>query len=184
LAIGSVAKPAPADPVVAGRIAGVYGIKGWVKVRSFTEPLENIFSYLPWWVAEGDGWRCLSVESYRSAGATLVAHIAGIDDRDRAQELCRRDVLVERSQFPVLESGEHYWSDLIGLAVFTVADGQQIPLGKVVALMETGANDVMVISGDDPSGKPRERLIPFSDHYLKRIDLEKRAIEVDWDPEF
>jgi 16S rRNA processing protein RimM len=170
--------------VVAGRITGVYGIKGWVKVCSFTEPSENIFSYRPWWVAEGDGWRCLDVESYHSGGATLVAHISGVDDRDRAHELCRRDVLVERSQFPALESGEHYWRDLIGLAVYIVADGKQVPLGSVVALMETGANDVMVISGEDPSGKQRERLIPFVDQYLKRIDLEKRAIEVDWDPEF
>lgn len=174
---------APVDPVTAGRITGVHGVKGWVKIRSFTEPPENLFSYRPWWISDRDGWRKIDVDHCRPRQSGLVAHINGIDDRDAAQALCQRDVLVERGGFPRLGSGDYYWHDLMGLAVYSLVGGERVPLGRVTALIETGANDVLVVTGSDGPGK-RERLIPYADPFLRRVDLGQAEIEVDWDPEF
>jgi 16S rRNA processing protein RimM len=103
-------------------------------------------------------------------------HIAGIDDRDIAASLLNTQIAVRREQLPPAAEGEYYWSDLVGLAVRTIAG---VELGKVTHLMQTGANDVLVVKGD------RERLIPFlQPDVVKRVDLDAGIIEVDWDPEF
>ena len=172
------AAPVP-DAVLVGRIVGLYGVRGWIRVRSFTEPPENIFCYAPWTLA-WDGPQAASAEfalaDKRRHGKGLVAQLAGIEDRDAAAGLVGADVWVDRQQLGSPDAGHWYWSDLVGLAVET-RDG--IPLGTVEQLLATGANDVLVVAGD------RRRLIPFvTGSVIDTVDLDGRRIVVEWEPDF
>lgn len=162
--------------VVLGRVSGLYGVKGWVKVFSETQPRENILSYSPWQLKIQGEWQIRTVETGRRQGKGVVAKLEGCDERDAAAALMGAEIAVSRDQLPPLESGEYYWADLVGLQVETL-DG--VPLGVVDHLFETGANDVVVVKG------ARERLIPFvRPEVVREIDLAAGRMRVDWDPEF
>ncbi len=162
--------------IVVGEITGVFGVKGWVKVYSHTEPRENILKYSPWNLKKGDEVRQVELVNGKRQGKAIVAQIQGIDDRDQAASLNGWMITVKGDQLPKAEQGEYYWKDLIGLTVVTE---RGVQLGKVDYLLETGANDVLVVAGD------RERLIPFlQGHTVLKIDLDVGEILVDWDPEF
>lgn len=162
--------------VVMGRIAGVSGIRGWVKLHSHTEPRRGIFDYHPLYLANGDKWQALVLEQAQQRGKGLLAKFAGINDRNSAEALVGCGLAVRREQLPPTAPGEYYWADLEGLRVVT-AGGTE--LGRVERLFETGANDVLVVVGD------RERLIPFiRDQVIKQVDLEQKLLQVDWDPDF
>jgi len=159
-----------------GRVSGAFGVRGWLKVRSDCEPAEQLLEYSPWQMDTGTGWRSHVVVEGKVHGPGLVAKLADIDDRDQAKALAGADIAVERSQLPLLAGDDYYWNDLIGLSVVT-RDGKE--LGQVSGLMQTGANDVLVVSGE------RERLIPFiREQVVLAVDADARRIEVDWDPEF
>ena len=159
-----------------GKITGVFGVKGWVKVFSDTAPKENILAYSPWYLEKGNENKLVKVINGRLQGKAIVAQLEDIDDRDQAELLAGWDISIAREQLPSISADEYYWSDLIGLKVSTI-DNQD--LGVVDYLLETGANDVLVIKGD------RERLIPFlQDQTVLKIDLEAGEIKVDWDPDF
>lgn len=172
----------PVDPVIVGRITTVHGIKGWVKVHSFTELAEDIFRYPPWWLKAPEGLREIEVDQCRATSKGLLVHIAGVDDREVARQYCQLNIVVEKSQFPKLEKGEYYWHQLEGLTVTTCQGDAR--LGVVDSLMETGANDVLVVKGDKDSLDREERLIPYTEQFVLRIDLDAGKIDVDWDPEF
>lgn len=160
--------------VALGYISAVHGIKGWVKVHSWTSPMEAIFEYQPWLL--GEDRKPVEIVDGRKQGKGLAALLPGFDDREQAMTLVGQQIFVGRDQLPPAEEGNYYWSDLEGLEVHTM-DGKV--LGRVDRMMETGANDVMVIRGD------RERLVPFiQGQYVKRVDLDAGLIEVDWDPDF
>jgi 16S rRNA processing protein RimM len=162
--------------VILGRIAGVYGVRGWVKVFSETKPKENIFDYNPWLINLDGSWQRIEVIEGKPHGKGLVAHLAGYDDRDLARKLVGAEIAIERERLPAAAEGEYYWADLVGLKVITL-DGTE--LGVVDHLLETGANDVLVVQGE------RERLVPFvQGQYVREVDLETGLIKVDWDPEF
>jgi 16S rRNA processing protein RimM len=155
-----------------GRIAGVFGVRGWVRVFSETRPRENILRYSPWLV----GGQRFRVEEGRRHGKGIIAKLIGCDDRDRAAALVGQPVAVRRDQLPPPGADELYWADLEGLMVETL-DGAS--LGRVSRLFETGANDVMVVDGD------RERLLPFVwDQVIKEVDFGSGVVRVDWDPDF
>lgn len=136
--------------------------------------MEAIFEYQPWLL--GDDEAPVKIVDGRKQGKGLAALLPGFDDREQAALLVGTQIFVDRDQMPPTEEDEYYWSDLEGLKVVTT-DGKA--LGQVDRMMETGANDVMVVNGD------RERLIPFvQGQYVKRVDLEAELIEVDWDPDF
>lgn len=159
-----------------GRISGLYGVRGWVKVHSFTDPRENLLDYPTWWLQLQGEERCIELEQGRPQGKTLVAKLRGVDERDQARLYTGADIRVPREQLPEPAADEYYWADLEGLRVTTV-DG--VELGQVSHLIDTGANDVLVVRGE------RERLIPFLlDQVVKRVDLAQGRLEVDWDPEF
>lgn len=159
-----------------GRVSGVYGVRGWLKVRSDCEPPEQLLGYSPWQIETAAGWQSHALESGRAHGAGLVVKLAAVDDRDAARALVGAEIAVRRSQLPALDDGEYYWNDLIGLTVVTRA-GE--PLGRVRGLMATGANDVLVVDGD------RERLVPFIEgRVVLAVDARAGRIEVDWDPDF
>ena len=162
--------------VTVGRISGVFGLRGWVKVFSDTDPRDHIVQFDPWYVRIGGQWREMRIADGHAQGKGVVALLDGIDDRDAASALVGADIAVRREQLPELAQGEYYWSDLIGLNVVTV-DG--VELGTVDRLMETGANDVLVVKGE------RERLIPYlPGQVITEVDLDNGLLRVDWDPEF
>lgn len=159
-----------------GKISGVFGVKGWVKVFSFTDPRDNIIAYSPWLLKKGIEEKIIAVIDGHLQGKTIVAQLDGIIDRDQAASLMGWEVFIKPDQLPKPAEDEYYWSQLIGLNVETV-DGVQ--LGRIDSLLETGANDVVVVKGD------RERAIPFLlDQTIVNIDLDAGKMVVDWDPEF
>lgn len=158
--------------VTLGRIGGVYGIKGWLKVHSYTEPRENIVDYSPWLLARGDERREARVTEARTGNGRVIVKLEGLDDRDAAREWVGAEIAVERRQLPPCGPGEYYWSDLEGLEVRTPA-GEV--LGKVDHLLATGGNDVLVITGET------ERLIPFVlESVIHSVDLDGGVIVADW----
>ncbi len=161
--------------ITLGRISGLYGVKGWVKVFSHTSPLTNILEYPRWYLRIGDGWQEYRLETGKAHGKGIVAKLDGIDDRDVAASLINTDIAVPREQLPQLGEKEFYWTDLEGMQVRTVAG---VDLGRVDYLFETGANDVVVIKGE------RQRLLPYIDDVVKDVDLQAGIMLVDWDPEF
>ncbi len=159
-----------------GKISGVFGIKGWVKVFSFTDPRENILTYSPWLLKKGDQTKAVNVVDGQLQGKTIVAQLSDVNDRDQAESLMGWDIFITREQLPKAAKGEYYWSQLVGLNVETI-DGVQ--LGVVDSLLETGANDVIIVQGE------RERAIPFlQGQTIIDVDLDTGKIIVDWDPEF
>jgi 16S rRNA processing protein RimM len=163
------------ESICVGHIIGVQGLKGWVKVFSDTSPRENILSYSPWQIKTGDQLTTVEVKG-RLQGKNVLAQLAGIEDRDLATELIGSKIYILPGQLPKLEQGEYYWADLIGLEVESL---ESEPLGTVESMMETGANDVMVLHGD------RQRLIPFvMDAIVREIDLPNKRIVVDWKPDY
>lgn len=177
--------PNPSDLVNIGRITGVFGIKGWVKIHSYTEVGEDVFEYSPWRLKTPQGIKTIEVDEARPHGKSFVAHIKGVDDRDTAVLYTSMDIAVEREKLPVLNNGEYYWSQLEGLVVIADYNGQQHRLGRVQKLMETGANDVLVVVPDDQSIDQRERLIPYvPQQFVLSVDLAAGEMRVDWDPEF
>ncbi len=168
-----------------GRITTVHGVKGWVKIHSDTAPKENILQYQPWWLKTRHGVKAVEIDEGQVHGQGLIAHIKGVDDRDLAREYCQVDIAIERAQFPDLETGEFYWHQLEGLSVTSEYEGQTYKLGSVTRLMETGANDVLVVKGQADSIDQKERLIPYlPDQVIRSVDLESREMTVEWDPEF
>lgn len=164
------------EPLVLGRINGLFGVRGWVKVFSHTEPRDNILSYNPLLVFYQGRWQQMKLLNGRPQGKGIVLQLEGFDDRDLAAELIGSDIAISHNQLPQLGNGEYYWTDMVGCKVVTV-DG--VELGELKSLFETGSNDVMEVKGE------RERLIPFlQPDVVKRVDLSERLIEVDWDPEF
>jgi 16S rRNA processing protein RimM len=161
-------------------VAGLYGLKGWVKIVSYTEPRENILSYQPWYVAvvlKGEkSWQPLSDVKARVHGKGIVAQLEVDDDPNTAGRWLDKDIAIIRAQLPQLPSGDYYWSELLGCKVLTL---DNVDLGTLDHFFNTGANDVMVVSGE------RERLIPYiKGSVVCSIDLAGKIMRVDWDAEF
>ncbi len=168
-----------------GRITTVHGVKGWVKIHSDTAPRENILQYKPWWLKTRHGVKAVEIDDGQVHGQGFIAHIKGVDDRDLAREYCQVDIAVERSQLPELAADEFYWHELEGLSVISEYEGQTVRLGTVDRLMETGANDVLLVKGDSDSIDQKDRLIPYlPDQVIRSVDLDANEMVVDWDPEF
>lgn len=164
------------DWVVLGRVSGLFGVQGWVRVFSHTEPRAGIVRYNPVFLKRPAGWQAFEIEEGRAHGEGVVLKFAGCDDRDQAMTLLQSEIAVRREQLPPPGPGEYYWADLEGLQVVTL-DG--VELGVIESLFATGANDVMVVRGE------RERLLPFiRDQVVIEIDLDQRRLRVDWDPDF
>ncbi len=172
----TVEPSAPAGPLVTmGRITGPFGVKGWVKVRSYTDPAEDVLDFGEWHVdVPRSGPRTLRPLEGRRHGKAVVARLEGVGDRDAAAALAHCDISVPRSRLPVLEGRQYYWADLEGLEVVTTGG---VPLGRLDGFAETPANPVMIVVGE------RERLVPLVPSHLKNVDLDAGRIVVDWDPE-
>ena len=162
--------------LVIGRIHGVYGVRGWVKVFSYCRPRENIFSYQPWLIQQDVLWQSQPLLAHRQQGRKLLVLFADVSDRESAQRFIGRDIAVKTESLPGLSAGEYYWSELIGMEVF---DRHGNRFGRVHDIQETGANDVLFVDGDRPC------LIPLvQEEVVRDVDLENRRITVDWNPEY
>ncbi len=172
------------DPIVIGKIVGIHGIKGWFKIVSFTRPKENILTYNSWLVKHGlakqnisapmeNEWRQMQLLEGKGQGKSLFAFLKGVNDRDGAASFVNSEIAINKSQLPTPKEGEFYWHDLIDMQVI---NQQRKVLGVVKEILETGANDVLVV------GINKERcLIPYvQDIYIKDVDIEQGIIQVDW----
>jgi 16S rRNA processing protein RimM len=146
--------------VILGRIDGLFGVRGWIKVYSYTEPREAVLNYKDWLLARDGDWQRVELADGKRQGKAVIARLEGIEDRDAAAELIGSEIGVDRDALPEPEEGHYYWADLEGLT----------------DVMATGANDVLVVDG------PAERLIPFvPGTVILDVDLAAGVIRVDWE---
>lgn len=162
--------------VVMGKIVAAQGILGWVKVQTFTEYLDSLLDYDTWYVGNEQAWRPLQVLEADVHGKVLVAKLEGIADRTAAEKYKGQLIAVPRAELPEQEEGEYYWSDLVGLSVENLA-GEKF--GTVASLLETGANDVLVVKGEHG-----ETLIPFIASVIQQVSLKDKTIQVDWQADY
>ncbi|GHE22399.1 ribosome maturation factor RimM [Halomonas urumqiensis] len=171
------------DHVVLGKLTSPYGVKGWLKVYSYTSPMDGILDYAEWVLRhEGRLQRCRLLQGRRH-GKGLVAQLDGVDGRETAEALAGAEILLPKAELPKLEGDEVYWYQLEGLKVVTT---EGLALGRIDHLFETGANDVIVVKGSlDEAADDRERLLPYlPGDVITDIDLDAGVMTVDWDPEF
>ena len=161
--------------VVMGQVVAPYGIKGWIKVRSFTEALDGLLDFPVWWLGAGGHWRESRVIEASVHGKTIVASIEASPDRNAAERLTGLQIAVPRSSLPDAEEGEYYWLDLIGLRVINL---EGVALGVVDDIIETGANDVLQVKGE------KVHLIPFVAKFVLDVDRENGLIRADWGADY
>jgi len=166
-----------------GKIVGVWGVKGWIKLHSYCRNRADIGNYTTWWLQTPSSFKnsignpeSIKVLTCREQGQGIVAQLEGINDRDQAMALSGQVILIKETDLPDLPAGKYYWQQLIGLNVVNA----QKNIGKVVSIFETGANDVLIIKGDDKL----EVLVPYIDDVVKSVDLEKSEMLIDWDPDY
>lgn len=168
--------------VTMGRVGRVYGIKGWLRLMSYTEPMENILDYRNLQARINGRWQAIEMDDCKLHGKGLIAHFAGYDDPDAAKLLTGVELAVPSLELPSLDDEDFYWHELVGMQVVTTA-GQL--LGTVARMMETGANDVLVVQPSQGSMDTRERLIPYlPGRVVTQVSREQRCIHVDWEPDY
>jgi 16S rRNA processing protein RimM len=161
--------------VTMGRIVAPYGIKGWIKIQPFTQQQHGLVDYPQWQVGQDGEWQSRTVEVAKVHGATVVAKLEGVADREQAAALQGMRIAISRDDFPAPATNEFYWADLVGLKV---VNEQGEHLGEVRELLETGSNDVLVVEGE------RERLVPFTEAVVKQVDIVGGVIRVEWGSDF
>lgn len=188
-----------------GRVVAPYGIYGWLKVLPDTEAIDGLFDYDTWWLGKGNDWREMVVETAKIHNDVIVVKLQGINDRDAAFACKGKQIGVPRVQLPEPDENEYYWSDLLGLHVKNL---QGVDLGVIDDILETGANDVLVVkalpakteaagkavadksvsgknvANKDTKEKAQERLLPFIASVVLEVDLKAKTMLVDWDPDF
>ncbi len=171
------------EKLVVGKFGATYGIRGWLKVISYTDDAESIFQYSPWYIKQKGEWIEYKVESWKRHNKGMVAKLEGLEIREDANLLTNFEIAINSDSLPKLSEDEFYWRELFGMQVVTT---KGYNLGEVTDLLETGSNDVLVVKANikDAFGQ-KERLIPFlEEQVVKQIDREAQRIEVDWDPGF
>ena len=169
--------------IVVGKLTSAYGIKGWLKAYSYTEPKENLFSYSPWFIGPNPkSIQEVTVKNHKDQGKLFQVQLKESTDRNQAEALSGLFIYTKAEQLAELDEGEFYWRDLEGLTVINQAEQC---LGKVGYLIETGSNDVLVVKPTFESIDKRERLIPYiPEQFVMSVDLEQKVLTVDWDSEF
>jgi len=152
-------------------VAGSYGLRGWVKVAPQRGVADTLVAARQWWL----GADMRRVEEAKVHSATVIAKLAGIETREQALALKGTKVEVARSALPDVEDGHYYLADLVGLEV---VNGQGVALGVVRQWFSNGPQDVMELAGD------RVRLVPWVPTVVKKVDLEAKRIEVEWEADW
>lgn len=171
----------PEDRLLIGQLRAPYGLNGWLWVYSNTDPIANIFDYLPWYIQTRSGWHTVTVKRWKPQGKGLVVALKDVIDRTAAEQLVGSEIWIDRAQLPRAGQDEFYWSDLKGLTVMGQDEaGQPVNLGQIHELFETGANDVMVVRPTADSIDDQERMIPWHRDVVRRVDVASGLIELDW----
>lgn len=166
----------PERRILLGRVIGAFGVRGELKLESWTEPRDALFRYKPWiLVHRGEAQSVSGAKGKLNPNGSITARLPEVESRDEAEALVGAEIWVLRSQLPPARPGEYYWVDLEGLKVATL---EGVELGTVVQLFNNGANDVIVIRGE------RDRYLPYAPEVVREVDLEGGRMRVDWDPEF
>lgn len=186
------------DWLVVGRLNSSFGVRGWIKLESFTEPKENLFSYGPWRlnIADSAGGKSagraaaqrqrlglptdVEIEDVQQRGESFVVKLTGVESKEQAAQYAGLLIEVPGSSLPEAPEGDYYWHQLEGLEVVQKQDSGAGPvynsLGRVDHLLETGANDVLVVRG-----AAGELLIPYlPGSVVLEVDLVQGRIVVDW----
>ena len=161
--------------ILLGRVLGAFGVRGELKLHSFTDPPAKVLKYQPWVLVHRGVEREIANARGRDTAKGVLLTLPEVVDRDQAEALAGAEIWVPRSRLPAPKPGEYYWVDLEGLRV---VNREGVLLGTVSHLFETAANDVIVVAGD------RERLVPFLDDFVLGVDFDARQVTVDWDPDF
>lgn len=161
--------------IIVGQFGQSYGVKGWLKIHSLTDPPENILHYLPWQTEQQNQWRLVTVTETKQQGNQILVKLAGCDSPETAKTYTNSPIAVEREQLPKLAAEEYYWNDLVGL---TVINQDGVNFGTVDSLFATGSNDVLVVKGD------RQRLLPYTQEVIISVDLAGKIMRVNWEADF
>ena len=161
--------------LLVGKINGFFGVQGWVKIFSYTKPRKNILEYQPWYFVDNETYKVIEITSGREQSKTIVAQVKGINNRDEALQLIGKDLYINKDQLPELDNDANYWHELTG---FRVINKNEVDLGIVDYLVDTGSNHVLVTKGET------EHWIPYIDPFLVSVDKHKKVISVDWDENF
>lgn len=170
-------------PIIVGTFGATYGVKGWLRINSFTESMEGIFDYQPWLIYQHNIWREVKVVDWRLHGKSYVVLLEGLSQREEAQAFVNCEIAIFPEQLVELPSDEYYWRELMKCEV---VNHQGYHMGKVTEVLETGSNDVLRVKANkkDAFGK-QERLIPFiEDHFILDVDIAAKTIKVNWEPDF
>jgi 16S rRNA processing protein RimM len=158
-----------------GRIAAPFGVRGWVRIQPDTAAPGSLLAYKTWWLGNDGDWRETAVAEAKVHGSSLAARLEGFHDRDAAAALRGKSIAVPRSQLPKAQDDEYYWADLLGLRVVN-GEGQE--LGSIAQILQTGANDVLVVQGE------RERLVPFIADVIRGVDMTAGVVRVEWSADY
>jgi 16S rRNA processing protein RimM len=159
-----------------GRLGAAHGVRGWLRVQSYTDPPQRLFEWTRWQLKAANGaTREVKLLEVRAQGNGWIAHIEGVDERDGAARLTGQMILVERDELPPAEGREHYRDDLVG---FEAKNLEGALLGAVDHFVDTPGNAVMVIKG------AREHWVPVTEQHLRSIDKDARTVLVDWPEDF
>ncbi|MGB8600061.1 MAG: ribosome maturation factor RimM [Burkholderiales bacterium] len=168
-------KSSPDNLLVMGRIICPFGVRGWLKIKTFTEAPETLADFQDWWLHTPAGWQKYELAEHELHSKGLVARLESVSDRTAAELLKGVDIAVPRNELPYVGEKKIYWADLVGLEV---VNQQNVLLGKVESLQETGAHDVLVVKGEV------ERLIPYVETIIIDIDLAAKRMTVDWQKDY
>ncbi|MCO6504525.1 MAG: ribosome maturation factor RimM [Snodgrassella sp.] len=162
--------------VAMGYIKGVFGVKGWVKIHPDTEYTDSLLDFPQWRLSKDDQIQIVTIAENKINGDELLVRFEGIADRDAAARLRGSTIEIDRASFADTEDDEYYWADLVGLTVY---NREQLNLGTISSLMDTGAHDVLVVDGE--YGR---KLIPFVTQYIDEVNLAQKNIRVDWGSDY
>lgn len=168
--------------LVLGQFGKVHGLKGWLKLTSFTSPAENILDYPKLNAEVNQSWTSFCIDQSKKQANGLLVHVSGYDDPESAKSLTGLRLSVAAKSLPALSTGDYYWHELEGLRV---VNQREQNFGRIIKLLETGANDVLVIAPDTDSIDDRERLIPYlKESVIKVVDLDAGTIQVSWEADY
>jgi 16S rRNA processing protein RimM len=172
----------PDDLVVMGQVLTPWGVRGWVKVRPYSEATGALVGHATWWVRPADGseWQPRSRLEARVHADTVVARLEGVESREAALAMRGFEIAVPRAELPAAAANEIYQADLVGLAV---VNREGVALGTVAGVVEHGAHPLLVVARPDGE-RGAQRLIPYVPVHIDGIDLAARRIDVDWGADF
>ena len=172
--------------VILGKVTSAHGVLGWNKIYSWTQPVHNIFLYPKWLLKLSDNtFKEVTNEQTRCKGKILYARFKNCSDRNKAEEFVNAEIFVDKKELATLDHDEYYWHELEGLTVLLKNQNQDyVNIGEIAYMLDTGANDVMVVKPTAESLDNKERLIPWIQTVILQVDLKKQLVNASWNPDF